>query len=75
MIYGAVWEQDGQELFRKVKCKVLCLCAEDDVLWPYWHWVQELREDVKVGIIKGANFECDLDVEGVTKELDGIFEL
>lgn len=72
MIYGAVWEQDAQDLFKKVSCKVLCLCAEDDVLWPFWHWVTELRDDVIAGVVTGANFECELDVKGVIGWLDKI---
>lgn len=80
LIYGAVWEQDGQALLREVKCRVLCMCAEDDVLWEYWHWVDTLRGemqekvDVRSAVVKGANFECDLDVEGCTAVMDGFLE-
>lgn len=77
LIYGAVWEQDGQALFRQVKCRVLAMCARDDVLWDFWHWVGELTGegmDVREVVVRGANFECELDAEGVTGALDGFLE-
>jgi hypothetical protein len=76
LIYGAVWAQDGQSLLQKVKCRILCMCATDDVLWPYFYWVEKLKgvKDVRSAVVKGANFECDLDVEGCTAVMDGFLK-
>lgn len=62
--YGAVWDQDFPALLAKVKCPLLFLCAEDDVLWPYFDRARQAHPDASVAVPKGANFEPDLDPEG-----------
>jgi pimeloyl-ACP methyl ester carboxylesterase len=64
MAYGAVWEQDWTTLYRQVRCPMLLLCAEDDVLFPFFGRAQELRPDASAVILTGANFEPDLDSAG-----------
>lgn len=67
LIYGAVWEQDGEGFYRDAGCGVLLMCARDDVLWKYFDYVKGLRSDVKAVEVKGGNFELDRDVEGIEK--------
>ena len=66
MAYHAVWDQDWTAIFKSVSCPMLLLCAEDDVLFPYFGRAQELRPDAKAVTISGANFEPDLDHDAVT---------
>lgn len=64
MAYGAVWDQDWTALYRQVRCPLLLLCAEDDVLYPFFGRAQEIRPDARAVTLKGANFEPDLDSAG-----------
>lgn len=64
MAYSAVWDQDWTALFKSVQCPMLLLCAEDDVLFPYFERAKQLRPDATAAVVRGANFEPDLDVEG-----------
>jgi pimeloyl-ACP methyl ester carboxylesterase len=69
LIYNAVWDQESREVYGKVKCPVLLLCARDDVLWRYFEDVKGLKaEGVKAVEVGGANFELDRDAEGVERE-------
>jgi len=43
LIYGAVWAQDAERIYAEVKCRILLMCARDDVLWKYFGFVKELR--------------------------------
>ncbi|KAK5123605.1 hypothetical protein LTR85_002643 [Meristemomyces frigidus] len=71
LIYGAVWDQDSEGLFKQVQCPVLVLCARDDVLWSHADNVKRVKPDAKFSSeIKGANFSLDLDVEGIVGEWD-----
>jgi pimeloyl-ACP methyl ester carboxylesterase len=70
LIYGAVWEQDSEGLFRQVQCPVLVLCARDDVLWHHVNNVQKVKPEASVAEVKGANFSLDLDVKGIVREWD-----
>jgi len=67
LIYGAVWEQDAERIYADVKCKILLMCARDDVLWTYFDFVKGLKPDVKGVEIRGANFGLDRDSEGIEK--------
>ncbi|KAF2769754.1 alpha/beta-hydrolase [Teratosphaeria nubilosa] len=70
LIYGAVWDQDSEELFQVVKCPVLVLCAEDDVLWYHMDNVTRVKPAAQTKTIAGANFSLDLDVDGIVREWD-----
>lgn len=59
--YNAIWDQDCHQLFQQVICPMLATCAEDDVLWPYFKRVNQLRPHVPCVITGGANFEPDRD--------------
>jgi pimeloyl-ACP methyl ester carboxylesterase len=65
LIYGAVWAQDSELLYKEVACPILLLCAKDDVLWKYFAHVKALRQDVESGEIGGENFEPDRDPAGI----------
>lgn len=64
--YSAVWDQDFAALYEKIACPILIMCAKDDVLWPYFERAQTMRPDAVAAIVKGANFEPDLDPDGVS---------
>jgi pimeloyl-ACP methyl ester carboxylesterase len=64
LAYGAVWQQDWTALYLQVRCPMLLLCAEDDVLFPFFGRAQTLRPDAQAVILQGANFEPDLDSAG-----------
>lgn len=67
--YNAVWNQDWTATFERVNCPVLFLCAEDDVLYPYFRRAQQLRPEAASVTISGANFEPDLDPEGIERAI------
>ncbi|KAF1815652.1 alpha/beta-hydrolase [Eremomyces bilateralis CBS 781.70] len=69
LIYGAVWAQKSEDLYKQVSCPILLMCARDDVLWRYFGHVHGLREGVQAIEITGGNFEPDRDVEGIAKAL------
>lgn len=74
LIYGAVWEQDGETLYRECKPRVLLMCAKDDVLWKYFGHVKSMRNDVQSVVVGGGNFELDRDVDGVEKGWSAFIE-
>ncbi|MEM7465811.1 MAG: alpha/beta hydrolase [Pseudomonadota bacterium] len=63
--YSSVWDQDFTALYKQIDCPLFIMCAEDDVLWPFFSRAQEIRPDAKHLTIRGANFEPDLDALGV----------
>lgn len=67
LIYGAVWAQESETLYKQITCPILLMCARDDVLWKYFGHVQSLRPEVESVEIKGGNFELDRDVEGIER--------
>jgi hypothetical protein len=50
-----------------MKCRIMLMCARDDVLWSYFDYVKRLRSGVKAVEIGGANFGLDRDVERIEK--------
>lgn len=70
LIYSAVWNQDAETLFAKVQCPALVLCARDDVLWEHMANVKVVKPEADTGIVGGANFSPDLDVQGIIREWD-----
>lgn len=63
-IYTAVWDQDFPAYYADVACPILLMSAEEDVLNPYFERAQEQRPDARAVMLKGANFELDLDPDG-----------
>jgi pimeloyl-ACP methyl ester carboxylesterase len=76
LIYGAVWAQESEELYMKVECPIMLMCAKDDVLWKYFGSIRALRPEAEAVEVEGGNFEPDRDVNGIagawTKFLDNI---
>jgi pimeloyl-ACP methyl ester carboxylesterase len=68
-VYAAVWEYDCIAAFEKVKCRVLALCAEDDVLWQFLGKVRQVKPDAWVETVVGANHSPDQDPKGISKWL------
>lgn len=69
-IYGAVWSCDTEKIFREMRCKVMALCAKDDVLFEFLGNATTLRPDdesLVVAEVSGANFETLRDAEGIAK--------
>jgi pimeloyl-ACP methyl ester carboxylesterase len=69
MAYRAVWEQDWTATYERVSCPMFLLCAEDDVLYPYFERAKQLRPEAKAVTIAGANFEPDLDTDAVARAI------
>lgn len=67
--YSAVWDQDWPAFYRQVRCPMLIMCAEDDVLYPFFGRAQEQRPDARAVLLKGANFEPDLDPDGTVNAI------
>jgi len=63
--YAAVWEQDFSSHFSAIEAPLAIMCAEDDVLWPFFKRAQGIRPDALAVVPKGANFEPDLDPKTV----------
>lgn len=74
MAYSNVWDQDWTALYRQLRCPLLLMCAEDDVLYPYFQRARDLRPDAEVAAITGANFEPDLDPVGVSKAVESFLD-
>ncbi|HYW92173.1 MAG TPA: alpha/beta hydrolase [Gammaproteobacteria bacterium] len=69
MAYAAVWEQDFPALYAQVACPVLLMAARDDVLWPFLERARAEHPGARAVAVDGANFEPDLDPEGVVAAL------
>ena len=67
LIYGAVWAQDSERIYQEVKCRILLMCAKDDVLWSHLGSAKRLRPEVRAVEVRGANFALDRDVQGIEK--------
>ncbi|KAI1344646.1 hypothetical protein F5Y15DRAFT_411470 [Xylariaceae sp. FL0016] len=69
-IYACVWEYDCESRIKSIDdaCKVMALCAQDDVLWPYFENVRSVGKGVLSKEIHGANFGPDLDPDGIVRE-------
>ena len=69
-IYRCVWDYDCGEALKNTEesCKVLGLCAEDDVLWPFFENFKSSGRMVEARVVKGGNFGPDLDCDGIVEE-------
>ena len=67
--FNAIVNQDFSALFDKVKGPLLIICSPDDVLWPYFAKAKEARPDADSAVVKGPDYECDVDPDGVAKAL------
>lgn len=63
--YTNVWRQDFTTPFLAIKAPMLLMAAPDDVLYPFFARARQLRPDAEWAELKGANFEPDLDPDGL----------
>jgi pimeloyl-ACP methyl ester carboxylesterase len=74
MAYSNVWRQDFTTPFKAIKVPVLLMCAQDDVLWPFFGRAKEMKPGADSAVLKGANFEPDLDPDGVVAAYRGFLK-
>lgn len=67
--FNAILNQNFIELFDKVEGPILIMCSHDDVLWPYFPKAKKARPDAEYAIVKGRDYECDLDPDGIASAL------
>jgi hypothetical protein len=65
-----VFKQHMWGLFEKVKCPILVMCARDDVLWPYVHYIHEIVSLI-VLIHAGTQLMCERRPEVRFEEVVG----
>ena len=67
-IYRCVWAYDCAEALQLLhpECKVLGLCAKDDVLWPFFEQFKRVK-GVLGEEIEGGNFGPDRDSAGIIR--------
>lgn len=58
-VYTRIWDQDFAALYKRVRCPMLIMCSEKDVLWPLFERAKEMRPDAKAAVIPGSNFQTD----------------
>ncbi len=69
MAFTAVWEQDVEALLRGVDVPLLLMCSDTDVLRPLFDRACALRPDAANALTGGADYEPDLDADGVAAAL------
>lgn len=69
--YSNVWRQDFNTPFMGLKVPMLLMAAQDDVLYPFLGRAREMRPDADWAELDGANFEPDLDPDGLTAAYRG----
>jgi pimeloyl-ACP methyl ester carboxylesterase len=68
-IYSCVWAFDCEKALELLppECKVLGLCAQDDILWTYFEQFKAVNKTVQGEQIKGGNFGPDRDWTGILR--------
>jgi pimeloyl-ACP methyl ester carboxylesterase len=69
MAFSAVWRQDVATLLTSVQAPLHLMCSKDDVLWPLFERSCAMRPDAATSIVGGADFQPDLDPDGVAAAL------
>jgi pimeloyl-ACP methyl ester carboxylesterase len=72
--FNAVWDQDFSSFHQRVVCPILHMCSEDDVVWPFHLRARQMRPDAAEAIVTGADFQCDVDPDGVADSLRRFLE-
>lgn len=67
--YMAVWDYDFTTPYKAATCPILLMAAADDVLHPYLERAREMQPGAVVAPVTGANFEPELDPDGIVKAL------
>ncbi|KAH8897480.1 alpha/beta-hydrolase [Thozetella sp. PMI_491] len=68
-VYKSVFSHDGFSLLPRVQCPVLAMCPRDDVLWPHFHHVKEVKADARTEEVVGGVFALDRGTESVEAKL------
>lgn len=68
-VYGCVWDHDFNGFFSRVKCPTLLMAARDDVLYPGFERAKAAHPEAEAVIVRGSNFEAELDPDGVTSAI------
>jgi pimeloyl-ACP methyl ester carboxylesterase len=58
-VYSRIWDQDFGALLTQVRCPLLLMCSEADVLWPVFDRAIALRPDARRVVLPGSNFQTD----------------
>ncbi|RDW58434.1 hypothetical protein BP5796_12364 [Coleophoma crateriformis] len=61
--YEVLFRQDKLTFFKQITCPLIAMCAEDDVVWPNFHYVQELQPNARREVTSGDIFGSK-NVEG-----------
>lgn len=68
--YIAVFEQDSYALYEKVKCPMLLLCGENDVLMPYFDPVCKAYPHAVHHVLKNCGtYAVDNAAEGIAEKI------
>jgi pimeloyl-ACP methyl ester carboxylesterase len=60
LTYDKVWFQDFAGFLEAAACPVLLMCADDDLLWPFFARAREIRPEASAVVIPSAsNFAAD----------------
>jgi haloalkane dehalogenase len=69
--YDCVWDFDFETYFKQVSCPMLLMAAQDDVLYPGFKRAAAARPDADTAVLKGGNFEPNLDADGTSAAIRG----
>jgi len=69
-VYQCVWDHDFNGYFDRLKCPVLIMAAKDDVLFAGFEYAKNVHPEVDACIVKGSNFEPELDPDGVASGIE-----
>ena len=68
--YSSVWDYDFTTPYKKATCPILVMAADEDVLYPYLQRAKELQPGATLVKLTGANFEPELDAEGIVAAIN-----
>ncbi len=73
MVYRCVWDYPFDEFIERLRCPVLLMAAPDDVLYLGYQRTREAMPEAMAVELAGANFEPNLDPEGVNAAVCAFF--
>ncbi|WXL25945.1 alpha/beta hydrolase [Ectopseudomonas mendocina] len=71
--YAAVFNQDFPAYLAQVKCPLLMICGEADVLYPYFQRAREARPDAQVLELKAGAYVLDQEPMYMAQVIRGFF--
>jgi pimeloyl-ACP methyl ester carboxylesterase len=73
--YIAVFRQDSYGMFSKVRCPMLLLCGENDVLYPYFRPVCEAYPEARSAVLPGCGvYALDNCAERLASEIESFLD-